>query len=81
MRIVIQKHAITTRCERCLPNVLEQHRGCFHVLEELEDDSPNITLVIKSGAEDETYELTPEQVELMRTEGPEAVLAELDAQE
>lgn len=80
MKIVIQKHVITTRCERCLPNVLEQHRGCFHVLEELEDDSPNVTLVIRSEAEEETYELTPEQVELIRTEGPEAVLAELDAQ-
>lgn len=82
MRLVIQKHTVTTRCERCLPGVLEQHHDCFHILEEVEDGLPNATLVIRSEVENETdeiYELTPEQVALMRTEGPEAVLAEIDA--
>lgn len=78
MRLVIQKHPITARCERCLPGVLEQHHDCYHVLEEVEDGSPNTTLVIRSATGDETYGLTPEQVELMKTEGPEAILAEID---
>lgn len=81
MRIVIQSHPITTRCERCLPqNVLEQHRGCFYVLEETKEDVPGVTLVIRSEAGDKTYQLTPAQIKLMKTEGPEVILAEIDAQ-
>lgn len=79
MRLVIQKHPVTTRCERCLPGVLEQHHDCYHILEESEDDSPDVTLVIRSETGDETYKLTPQQVELMKTEGPEVILAEIDA--
>ncbi len=57
------------------------HKDCFHVLEELEDGSPNVTLIVRSDTGEEIYHLTPELVELMKTEGPEVILAEIDAWE
>ncbi len=81
MRLVIQKHAITTRCERCLPNVVEQHRDCYHVLEEAEDGSPILTLTIREGDSDESYFLDEKQQARLKTEGWESVIAEINAQD
>ncbi len=77
MRLVIQKHAVTTRCERCLPNVIELHKDCSHVIEQIDDGSETITLVIRSEGAEVEFQLTPEQIEYMRTEGWEAVLEEI----
>ncbi len=79
MRLVIQRHDITTHCERCLPSVLEMSRDCFHVLELVDDGLPENILVIRSEQGDETYTLTPQQIELMKTDGAEAILAEIKA--
>lgn len=76
MRLVIQRHAITTHCERCLPRVIEMHKDCSHVIEQIDDGSEVITLVIRSEGGENTFELTPEQVEYMKTEGWEAILEE-----
>ena len=78
MRLVIQNHAVSMRCERCLPNVIEMHRDCAHVLEQIDDGSPILTLIVQDGESQKTYSLDETQQILLATEGWPTILAEID---
>lgn len=78
MRLVLQNHAVSLRCERCLPNVIELHRDCAHVLEQLDDGSPTLTLIVVDGDNQKVYSLDERQQALLATEGWPTILAEID---
>lgn len=54
------------------------HRDCAYVLEQVDDGSPILTLIVTEGEKQRTYSLDETQQILLATEGWEKILAEID---
>lgn len=64
MRLVLSgegvcDHFSSGKCERCLPNIVEGKREGYCILEQEEDGSPFVTLVMMEGGKGRTF-IVPE---------------------